>query len=201
MQQAELHRRYERDFWLTNTTTTLLLSCHWLTPTDQQTVCRAHNFPGLLSLRFKPIFKIFFFLTTQVSWRCVRKRGQTEDMSEHEWEMCECVCFSCLSLPFLSLGFCVCVCFWDNMCGEVEFPEDSFNWEQRFSREGERTTGTAKEGNESWSALACGPGPLHVRRRTRRDVCVSPLMDAHPCVFFLNFINSDSQLLNNQSRK
>ena len=109
MQQAELHRRYERDFWLTNTTTTLLLSCHWLTPTDQQTVCRAHNFPGLLSLRFKPIFKIFFFLTTQVSWRCVRKRGQTEDMSEHEWEMCECVCFSCLSLPFLSLGFCVCV--------------------------------------------------------------------------------------------
>lgn len=46
-------------------------------------------------------------------------------MSEHEWDVF-------VFLLSLSLSFSVCVCFWGSMSGEIEFPEDSFNWEQSF---------------------------------------------------------------------
>jgi len=58
MQQAELYRRCERELWLTNTTTTLLLSSFllWLTLANHQTVRRSHPRSGKFA--FHSLLKI-----------------------------------------------------------------------------------------------------------------------------------------------
>lgn len=71
----------------------------------------------------------FGFLITFSLLVVYERRGQAEDMSEHEWE----VFF--LSLSLYSFCVRVSVRLWDSMSGEIEFLEDSVNWEQRFGVE------------------------------------------------------------------
>lgn len=92
--EAECNRlNCERDFWLTNTTSTLLLSSflHWRTLANQQTVTDSHPWSGKFDfhciLRSWSVFPGYF--------PCVRKDGRVR-----AWVRC------LLSLP---LSICVCV--------------------------------------------------------------------------------------------